>query len=36
MVIILIGFTAVAAVAVILLMRRGGDKDYLEDRFGFE
>ena len=36
MVVILIGFTAVAAVAVILLMRRGGDKDYLGDRFGFE
>ena len=36
MVIILIGFTVVAAIAVILLMRRGGDKDYLEDRFGFE
>ena len=36
MVIILIGFTVIAAVAVIFLMRRGGDKDYLEDRFGFD
>ena len=36
MVIILIGFTAIAAVAVVFLMRRGSEKDYLEDRFGFE
>ena len=33
---ILIGFTLVAGIAVFVLMRRGKDKDYVNDRFGFE
>tara|TARA_B100000575_G_scaffold71816_1_gene55863 strand:- start:104 stop:3199 length:3096 start_codon:yes stop_codon:yes gene_type:complete len=33
---ILIGFTLIAAVAVFFLMRKSGDKDYEQDRFGFE
>ncbi|DAC28130.1 MAG TPA: hypothetical protein D7H99_03215, partial [Candidatus Poseidoniales archaeon] len=33
---ILIAFTLVAGVAVFVLMRRGKDKDYVNDRFGFE
>ena len=36
LVIILLAFTAIAAVSVIFLMRRGKDKDYYDDRFGFE
>ncbi|DAC29207.1 MAG TPA: hypothetical protein HA327_05555, partial [Candidatus Poseidoniaceae archaeon] len=36
LVIILLAFTAIAAVSVIFLMRRGNDKDYHDDRFGFE
>lgn len=36
LVVILIGFTAVAAISVFFLMRKGKDKEYLEDRFGFE
>jgi hypothetical protein len=33
---ILIAFTLVAGIAVFVLMRRGKDKDYINDRFGFE
>ncbi len=33
---ILIGFTMVAGISVFFLMRKGKDKEYLEDRFGFE
>ena len=36
LVVILLGFTVIAAVSVIFLMRRGKDKDYYDDRFGFE
>lgn len=36
LVVILIGFTMVAGISVFFLMRKGKDKEYLEDRFGFE
>ena len=36
LVIILVVFTALAGGAVLFLMRRGSDKDYLDDRFGFD
>ena len=36
LIVILIGFTLVAGITVFFLMRKGGDKEYLEDRFGFE
>jgi len=36
LIVILIGFTMVAGISVFFLMRKGKDKEYLEDRFGFE
>ena len=36
LVIILVVFTVLAGGAVLFLMRRGNDKDYLDDRFGFD
>ena len=36
LIVILIGFTLVAGITVFFLMRKGRDKEYLEDRFGFE
>ena len=36
LVVILIGFSIIACVTVFLLMRKGRDKEYIEDRFGFE
>ena len=34
--VILLGFTIIAGVSVFFLLRKGKDKEYLEDRFGFE
>ena len=34
--VILIGFAIVAGSSVLFLMRKGKDKEYFEDRFGFE
>tara|TARA_B100001540_G_scaffold260789_1_gene239586 strand:+ start:2401 stop:5448 length:3048 start_codon:yes stop_codon:yes gene_type:complete len=36
LIVILIGFSIVAGITVFFLMRKGRDKEYLEDRFGFE
>jgi len=36
LIVILIGFSIVAGISVFFLMRKGKDKEYLEDRFGFE
>jgi len=36
LVVILLGFTAITLVALLFLMRKSKDKEYLGDRFGFE